>query len=1178
MKFFWSQHMDNGRQFEPHRRYKSCRLLVSGFALVVFTCSLIFLAMPSRLSAQALSGISGTVTDSSGAALPGANVTVTNVDTNVEKSTTTSAAGTFNLSDLNPGSYTVKISAPNFQTSIKQGVRVEASRVSNADATLNPGQVNEQVVVQSNLISLNTEAPTQATTLEPVLEQALPNIISGGRGRQIDAFIFLAPGVTGDTFSHRINGGVDFQNEILFNGVPVAQSETQGYQTILNPPFEMVSEFSVVRDTFSAQYGLAAGGVNYRFATGTNDLHGDAFEILRNDMFDAKGPYNATVPVDKEHNYGFSVGGPVRIPKVYNGRDKTFFFFTTEWDRLNQGAGGTMTVPTTAMKAGDFSNFIDQNGKVIPIFNPSNSNCTANGNRPGTPFVNNVIPTACFSKNSASLLQYFPNPDIQATGVAAFTNNLHSQAGVSPNRQYQFGFTIDQTLTNRQTIHYSEWRNKYTSYYHQNQLAPTNPLVGEKYQPQLGTGFFLNYSYAISPNLVMTAGAGWMGELNNEQNIAPKGNFSGLVASDGQMPAFNFGDGSYDIGDIGAAGDNGETTSTNRKLGLSFANNWLWTRGRHTFNIGWEFRRTYQDDGECRSCLGKLWFSANTTKDPSTFGQQNAPVSGSSFASFLLGQVDHRYRAITTELRLRNLDVSPYIQDAVKLNPKLTINVGVRWDIMRPFTENNNNVVFFDPTVPNPLGHLAGAASRLGTCPNCVGWNHADTTWTHFSPRLGFDYKINDKMVLNAGFSQNYLDGGSYEYGTNKVAVNYGNLLNGVISDPSSGSTKATYGNWDGNVLAYPTAKTFTADIANGTDAYAFCKNCTRSPYLLAFNVGLQRELPHNLFLNVAYVTNRGVHLSGQMNPYNQLASKYLSLGSLLTESINSPDAKAAGLSEPFIGFSNLWGDNATVRQALRPYPQFGNITNDFDYSGASRYNAMQIELDRRFSNGLSALVSYNLSRMMSNTNSGFTTFVARPLDKANQSPEWTVDNNDQTHIFKLAGTYELPIGPGKHFLNTKNVAGQVLGGWQISPTIAYHSGTPMQIGASSDPLMSGGNRANIIPGVKQFFGYHNLDAGTLVLNPAAFQDPGNYALGNSPREIPSLRTPWGFNEDVAVAKKFFFGEKTNLELRMTYFNVLNRVIHGGPDTTITDANFGTDIKNMANTERRGMAQFKLNF
>lgn len=1150
--------------------------LLTGPVFLMIACLAVYLASPAHVEAQALSGINGTITDTSGAVVAGAKVTVTKVDTNVSKSTVTSSSGTFNFTDLNLGTYTVKIEAPNFQTYVQNGLRVEASRVSNADAVLRPGTIDQNVTVQAELITLNTEAPIQATALEPELEAALPTQLNNGRGRQIDAFIFLAPGVTGDTFSHRINGGTDFQNEVLFNGVPVPQSETQGFQTYINPPFEMVSEFSVVRDTFSAQYGLAQGAVNYRFKTGTNQWHGTVFEIARNDMFDAKGPYNDTTPVDKEHNFGFAFGGPVILPKLYDGRGRTFFFFDSEWDRQNQGASTLYTMPTVAMKQGDFSRFVDGAGNLIPIYNPSGSGCTAGGNTPGTRFTGNIIPQACFSKNSASLLKFIPDPTVPGL----LQNNFASQITSNPQRQYIFGFNIDHNLTNTQTLHYSEWRNKASTYFHQNGLAVTNPLAGVKYQPQLGTGFFLNYSNAMSNSLVMTAGFGWMGEINNEQNIAPKGDFSAFAVGDGQMPNIFFQDGSYVPKELGAAGDHGETTSINRKLGISLVNNWLWTRGRHSLNIGLEFRRSYQDDGECRSCLGQLTFSANTTTNPLNFvsGSGVNETSGSAFASFLLGQVDTSFRQYTAELRLRNLDVSPYIQDAIKINPRFTLNVGLRWDIMRPFTENDNNVVFFDNTVRNAAaGGLLGAASRIGNCPGCAGWGHADTAWKNFSPRIGFSYKLSEKMVLNAGVSQTYLTGGAYEYGTNKVAVNYGNLLNGVLNNPSSGTT-APFANWDTTPLANIGPQPFSPTMANGKNINAFCQSCTNSPYLIAYNVGLQRELPHNMFLNVAFVGNRGVHLSGQLNPFNQLDSKYLALGDLLNANINSPEAATAGFKEPFPGFATLWGDRATVARALRPFPQYDNITNNFDYTGSSRYSALQVEVDRRFKSGLSALISYNFSRMMSNTNSGFTTFTNRPLDKANQATEWTVDNNDQAHIFKLAGTYELPIGPGKRYMNKRGVVGQVLGGWQISPILNYISGKPLQINANGDPLLSGGNRASIVPGVRQFFGYHNLDAGTLVLNPAAFASPGKFALGNSPREISALRMPWRLNEDVALAKKFYFGEKVTGELRMTYFNIFNRVVHDGPNTNIDDAAFGTDIRTMVNTQRQGMAQFKISF
>ncbi|MBV9301096.1 MAG: TonB-dependent receptor [Acidobacteriaceae bacterium] len=1161
-------------------------------SLACFGVLLFVLSFPARLRAQALSGITGTITDATGAVVPGATVTITNVATQVSKSAVTSSSGTYNIVDLNPGKYTLKVEAHGFTTSIHNDVGIEVSKVSTVDAILQPGNTATTVEVKADLVALNTENPQQATTIEPQLVEALPLQISGGRGRQIDSFLFLAPGVTGNTFSHRINGGVDFQNEVLFNGVVAVQSETAGYQTNINPPYEMVDQFSVLRDTFSAQYGLAQGAASYRFASGTNELHGDGFEILRNNFFDARGAYNPTTPIDRENNWGFSLGGPVYIPKVYNGKNKTFFFVTSEWYRQNLTQTGFMTVPTPAMKTGDFSHFVDSTGALIPIYNPVNSKCTANGNTPGTPFAGNIIPAACISANSSSLLGDLPDPNLPG-----FTNNLSSQITSVPNTYSNWGYTIDQNISDKQSIHWSEWRDKAGTFGIDNNALFSGVFSGLKNEPRLGTGFFLTYSNSFSPNLIMTAGAGWMGELNFEYNSHLGSDFPNISAASTVLPRISFINGPYTPNDWGA-GNAGETFSINRKLGLSFDNNWLWVHGNQTFNIGVEVRRSYQDDHECQACVGQITFSAFTTGDPASFAA-NPPstvpapgTTGSAFASFLLGDVDSANRNLAPELRLRNLDISPYIQDDIKLSPRLTLNVGVRWDIMRPFTEVNNNIVFFDPNIPNPAaGGRLGAATKFGNCAGCAGYDRADIKWDHLSPRLGFAYELNNKTVLQGGFSVNFLNGGAYEYGTSKVAVSYGNLLNGSVNVPSNNSNIPAYGFWDGNPLAAPAALPFGPGIGTGNVIHEFNKNDGITPYLMAWNIGIQRELPYNMFFSGAYVANRAVHLPSQLNPTNEVPVQDLQkYGSLLGQPFG-PAAIAAGIPLPYPGFTG------SVQQALRPYPQYVDIVNNFDMTGGSRYNAMQLELEKRFSEGLSFLVTYNLSRMMSNTNSGFTIFGSRPLNKQNQGAEWTVDNNDQTHMVNIVATYELPFGPGKPMLNTKNVLGQVLGGWQISPILTYQSGTPLwtsspggTISVPNDPLGNcpngsdvcgpgNDNRANVIPGVPQFLGYGNVYKGLPVINAAAFSNPGFWVLGNAPRVLSGLRNPWYFNENVALVKKFFLGsERFKAELRMEYFNLLNRVQFGSPDLNLTDPNFGLVINSQANTQRQGQAQFRLTF
>ena len=1131
-------------------------------------------------SAQTLSSINGTVTDSSGAVIANAKVSVRNDATQVVKTAETSSAGSYTVTDLIPGTYTVTVDLAGFQSSEHKGVGVDVGRASTVDAVMQPGNTQQTVTVSESAIQLDTSAPTLNTTIENKVVQELPNIVQGGRGRQIDSFIFLAPGVTGNTFSHRINGGVDFQNEVVFNGIAIAQSETQGFQTIWNPPFELVNSFNVLRSSFSAQYGLAQGVVTYQTASGTNELHGSAFEIIRNDFFDARGAYNPTVPVDKENNYGFSIAGPVIIPKLYNGKNRTFFHLSMEWYRQNQTNTDFRSLPTAAEKKGDFSGLSDSNSKLIPIFDPKAGlpgSCTAGGNTPGTQFRGNIIPQVCISPTSSSLLGYMTDPSLPG-----FTNNLPSQLGVLPNRQNPWGFTIDHNISDRQSIHWAQWRDKQTGFGFgsDSRLARNNPLTSYKVQPNLGTVFILNYSYTINPHLVMTAGASWLGELNFQipQRIGPQPT---LAAAPGAplVPQISF-NGPLNPSPFGTA----NTNSINRKLGTVIDNNYLWIRGKNTFNIGWEFRRTYQDDNECQQCAGNFNFSNNQTADPNDLSN-----TGNAFASFLLGTVDNANRTGSQELRLFNTAISSYIQDDIKFTPRLTVNIGVRWDILLPFQEKNNNIVYFDSKIPNPgAGDRFGAATKFGYCMGCAGRERADIHWRNFSPRLGFSYQLNNKTVLQGGFSFNYLNGGAYEYGISKVAVNYGNLLLGSFTRNATGSAAPGFGSWDTNVLPVPAATPFSPSLGIGTSINGFDPGFDGvTPYDAVWNVGIQRELPGNMFLTANYTGNRANRLPAQLNPVNQLPSGYLAqYGPNLGQPYNTV-GRQLGVPLPYPTFLNDF-PTATVLQALRPYPQYSDIFNNFDMNGSALYNAMQLQVEKRYTNGLSFLVSYNLAKMMSNTNSGFTSFAARALNKDNQKAEWSIDNNDQTHAVTFAGTYELPFGKGRKFLNKGGVVNAVLGGWQISPLLTYATGTPLfdsnreaAVYVAGDPLGNNCapcNRANVVAGAPLEFSYSNVYKGLPVINKAAFSDPGPWVLGSTKRVLGELRNPFNFNENLALAKYFPLGERVKLKIEMEYFNILNRVVFGGPNINFNDTNFGRVINSQANTQRQGQGHLEIRF
>jgi hypothetical protein len=1208
--------MKTVQSFPKVRNYRT-----SLFALAAhLAVCLLLLSAPLRLDAQALSGINGTVTDQSGDPLPNAKITITNNDTGVARTTETTSAGTYYLTDLIPGTYTVRVEKAGFKAFVQNNVVVQTATQSTADAKLTIGAVSETVEVTAAEIALQTEQPLVSTTIQETLVNELPQIISGA-GRQIDSFLFLAPGVTGDSFSHRINGGLDFQNEVVFNGVPIAFAETQGYQSLINPPFELVKEYTVLQGAFSAQYGLAHGVAQYQFKSGSNTFHGDVFAVYRDSFFDAAGAYNdvngnsqgiiGQPKRDHEINWGFTGGGPVWLPKVYHGQDKTFWFMSLE--KYRQAFGQKpVTVPTQAMMNGDFSGLVVPGTTTpIPIFvpiawqsNPSLMPAGCNpGAAPGQQFPGNIIPQSCFSTVSKSLLGFVPKP------TSGGEVNNYSPSFVPVDAQTVWGVTIDHNLTAKQALHGVYWRN------HQSTSGGfiTNPLNNSTTNYLLGSGVLVSYSNAITPRLVVTGGVSWIGETNNYYQQNPIGSFAGATPSPLGgvfLPGINFGGGQYEPQNWGTGG---WQYSINQKHGLGITNNWLYTRGRHTMNFGVDIRRTYQDDDECQNCAGNLNFASTTTANPVNDSSGN--ISGNGFASFLLGVADSGGRQFAAMTKLRNTYVAPYFQDNTKITPRLTLNWGLRWDLAFPFSNDNasNQLVFFNPDVPNP-GAIdpktgqprLGAMAILGTgCTGCIGYDRLAMQWRHFSPRLGFSYQLNNKTVLLAGLSFSFLDTGAFEYGTNKVAANFGNNLNGTVSYSSQSGQIPGFGQWDTTPLPSPAKPPFTPDYFNTNSTNEMHKNVNQA-YSELLTIGVQRELPWKIFASASFVHSHDLHLPASLLRRNELNANFLSLCSpgltdprtcVLGQPWTSPAAQAilqaqgfgqfGGFYTPYNNFINDYGSKTFLARALLPYPQFRSMTNNFDTSGADKYNSLQASVQKRTGNGLTFLVAYTLSKTLSNTDSGFSTFNFRGLNQLNPNAEWSIGNDDRTHVLNIAEVYEIPLGPGKKLLNRGGtLMKNIVGGWAFSGIYTYHSGTPVQISCdgaiNSSPLFySAGNRCNIQPGSFNV-NWDNYYTGKPVFNTSKFQAPGVWTIGNAAPLYSAFRNPFESNETVGLSKKFFLGERVTAKLEMDFDNIFNRMrVCGSIDNNGSHSNFGLDSAGsvcQGNVPRRGEAFFKITF
>jgi len=1248
---------DLGLPARAHRRVmfvpktSSIRILLRRMLATLVICISLFSSI-ATLHAQALSGIRGTVTDQNELAVSDARVSVANSDTGVRRNTETNTLGSYYITDLIPGTYSVTVEKPGFKSSVQNNVAVRAATNSTVNVVLAVGDTRETVEVTASPISIETEQPQFGTAIQPKLIEDLPQFI-GGTVRQIDTLTCLAPGVSlvrmtdgasapgvssatrlrggltpGVSSDGRIDGGVDFQNEVVFNGVPIAFAEFQGREYFINPPFDMVKEFTVLQGAFSAQYGLGQGVTQYQFQSGTKKIHGTAYGVYRDAFLDAPGAVNGVNPNDRgivgepntdhEIDWGVTAGGPVRIPHLYDVRVKTFWFASIENFRQASAQPPT-TVPSQHFVNGDFSGLVVPNTTTqIPIFVPISwqsdpslipSGCNP-GAAPGQQFPGNVIPQSCFSTVSRSLLRYVPKP---------------TSAGESDNFQPSFipllahnvwGFTLDHNINSNQAVHGAYWRN-------QEQIAGgfvDNPLNNTTTNNWFGSGLLITYSHAIRHRLMMTAGVSWTTEIFNYHQQKPIGSFAGVEPSPSGgsfLPGINFAGPMEPVN----WGTSGWLYTINRKHGLGIANNWVYLRGRHTINFGTDIRRTFQDDQECQLCAGNLFFEATTTADP--MNDPGGLFTGSGFASFLLGDAGEAHRSNTPMTRLRNFYIAPYFQDNLKITPRFTVNMGLRWDLAFPFSNDNNatQLVFFNPFIQN--SHAINPATgqpRLGAlellgknCSGCAGWDHPDMQWRHFSPRLGFVYQLNSKTALLAGMSFSFLNTGAFEYGTNQVAVNFGKSLNGAFDIYSNGQIPGL-GQWDTTPL--PSPSKFFFPSFSPSDSIVSPNEIHRhvnQGYNELLSVGVQRELPWKMFTSVSYVHSHDLHLPAALIRRNQLDPKIPATlcpdgllqetDCVLAESWISDDGQAVlknlgfgqfdGLYTPYDNYMNDWGDRPLIRTLL-PYPQFRIIGNPFDTTGADKYDALQVSIQKRTGSGLTLLVAYTLSKTIANTDSAVSSSNVRGLNQFNPEGEWSVARDDRTHVFNISQVYELPIGPGKKIFNQGGTfMKNLLGGWEFSGYYTYATGTPVKVIVNGRPLFNTFNRANIMPGSFDV-NWDNYYKGLPVFNIKKFQFPGAWRVGNAAPFYSGFRNPFESSETLAVGKKLFLGERVNAQLRVEFDNVFNRMrVCGGDhmdndpyhvsglDPTNTNFNFGIVSPGKAcqgNTPRRGQAVLRITF
>jgi hypothetical protein len=1158
------------------------RLAVQIFALVFM------LAVPAiqHLYAQASTGLTGRVSDPSGADIAGAQITFVNEATGIKTQIAASSAGLYTV-PLAAGTYDITVEAKGFERLEQTHVVVEVGAETTNDIKLTLGAIS-QIVEVSSLNSLRMDTTdSQLDSMLPSQEVSDLPLLINGYMRQITSFATLAPGVRAGSYgSVTVEGGAASQINSAGNYYNGLQIDTAS-DVNSNPPYEMVDQFRVIRNAFSARYGMVQGAVDYNMRSGTNQLHGDGFFIDRNSIFDSAGffPTNfnsagkAIAPVDQETDWGGTIGGPVVLPKLYNGHNKTFFLASFDIFNKNQGITTIGSVPTPAQKTGDFSNFVNSNGILIPIYDPqTGQQFQCNGRL-------NVICPNRIDPLSATLLKYIPDPNATGTNYG-LQDNMNPVIQSVPNQNQAWGITVNHQISESQSVAFTWWRNHY--YVTQEEDAPivpaTNPLTGQEGLTDNANVWLVNYSKVVRPNLVMTAGFAAQNKYQNNQNSNNNVNFAGIVSSN-TLPYISF---------------NGQEAPTNwgnsnsslvryyvDNTGWNLFDNWMWNKGRHTFNFGAEYHHYWEYTLNNYSS-GHFSFSQAETSIPNTTNS-NFSQYGSSFASFLLGLPDSSTRTASTETALHTNSISGYFQDDIKLTNKLTVNLGLRYDLMPPYTLTQNNNVFLAPATPNPAaGNLLGAATQYGNCVGCAGYNRIGIHGLNFGPRVGFAYSIDKNTVVQGGYSINYLGyGGAYGQGegVSSGPNNMAGLLGGSYTVSSTGGYTSAYGQWSNPTTAAPnpipnvSPTPFNPGLGVGQTIYYLDHDHNgEAPHLQMWSLSVQRQLPWRTMLTVDYTGNRVTHLSGSnRNPISQPDPSVLQYGALLTDNINSAAAKAAGFTAPYANFAAQFGGSATVYQALKPYPQYSNVAWVWDQSGTTYFSAFQVQADKHLSNNLNFLANIELPRLYDN--------LVTTVNKYNQRADWGEDSTGSFES-KAAILYMLPFGRGQRWLNRGQV-GKWVGGWQVSTILTYNNSQPLAITQSGESLMNGTNRPNFNPLARLWSGnygqitkfFEGKIPAPMLFSTNAWSNTGSqYVLGNAKRVYNAVRGPWYPAENLSAKKLFHITEGTSFTVRMDYFNAFNRVQAPFPTTTVNSSNFGQVTTKFSAGNRQGQIQATFNF
>ncbi len=1111
-------------------------------------CSLVLAAFPA-IAQQATGSLSGTVTDPNGAVVPATKIVARNTATGQDFQTLSNETGSYVYPSLQLGAYTVTAEKPGFKKLNRTNLEIRVGFRQVLDLALEVGEVQQTVEVTAEAPLLESASAERGQSFSNKFMETLP-LFTGGI-RNAEAFVTYMPGVNASA-EVSINGSGGRAKEVMIDGGSLTIPESGG--VVFNfPAAEMFGEFKLLTSTFSSEYGRFGGGVEvFTTKSGTNQIHGRAFLNLRRDVWNANswGNNRAGIkrPKERFNETGGSIGGPIFIPKVYDGRNKTFFFFTYTSDLRPATAGSTIsTVPTVAMKNGDFSSF--------RIYDPA----TTSGDT-RMPFPGNVIPKARFSKVSSAVLPFLPDPNrstpqqnLDFINTSQRTDNIWS-------------LKIDHSFSSNNRVAYFQSLQDQVDAGISALPGPLGQGLGSSFQrPQY---FRVNHDLTISPTVFLHNTFSYTRTRQGWDNPSQAGFASkiGLTLPTDATPRVQFAAkdaltawGVQD-GKVNAGGQNNTT------LQVSSALSWL--RGKHEFKIGGDIRRLRTWASDSAGSNGLFNYETFQTALPTDLGN-----TGNSFASFLLGAPNAvSFNTLPAPIRqIRYGYHGGFINDNWKVSPRLTLQVGLRYEVPIGF-HDLNGLSSFDPKTPNPgADNRAGALIFLGSGPGRTGTKRPyGTDYTNLGPRFGFAYQMGSKTVIRGGYGIYFQTLGNGGCGCND---GFGGKPANL---PSDGRNPAVL--WDNGVPIPAAQKPPFIDPAfdNFLTTEYITSTFGKAPRIQNWSFTVQHEIAKFLF-EAAYVGNRARGLNSTID-YNQVDPKYLSLGTLLSQPISSPAVRAAGFTKPFSAFP----DNRTLAQALRPFPQYLDIQARATGDGRTWYDSLQTKVERRFG-GFQMMAAYTWSKSLGylHYRQIFSQNGNVPAqDNYNLGVEKSLLPFDQPHVFNYLASYDMPFGKGRKYLTNNRPLDLLVGGWNIGVIMRYQTPAPIRVAATntlSGLLFNRTRRANLTGTTLRSNGDRNsLDPGDpnvrwftpcQVVNNACkngtapFANPSqDLEFGSAGLYFSDFRQPRTLTENISISKSFTAIHALEHDIRIRYradmFNVLNRT-NFGVDTNWQGINFG---------------------